>query len=402
MDTLTEAKGPAYPLCMKGKVRTKERCPKCGKMFQETLHGLICARCKTRPERYFIDFYHKGRLKIYSDKKGTPIDSYELAHRILEAIRYEVDQHHFDPSLYSKKDLREYQFEIRVKKWLDEKLSNPNLAASYTCKLKGFVDNFYVPFFKSLDVRDIRYHHIKGFLGSLPKSFKSKYMKNILDGLKNFVSELHADEYIPTLPNFPTVSFQSPDIKWIDEETQHAILNAIPNEHKDIFLFMFHEGLRPGEVRSLKKKDINLKENIVTIQRAFSGNVLREVTKTKRIRTIPLSPEVSEMLLLRAHTLLPEAFVFTWKGKPYVKDALYRIWIKACTAAKVEGVHLYGGTRHSFASQAVNRGISLWKVGKFLGHAKTQTTERYAHARVMDLTEVITRQDPPELTRKSL
>ena len=389
MDTLTDIKNIAYPLCMKGKVRTKEACPKCGKAFKEVIHGLICHKCKTRPTRYFIDFYHNGRIKIYSDKKGNAIDSYELAHRILETMRYETDQHCFEPSLYCKKNLNEYRFETRVKKWLDEKLNDPNLAISYTCKLKGYTETLYIPFFRSMDVRDIKYHHIKEFFTSLPKEFSAKYVKNILDGLKNFFRELHADEYVTMIPKFPRISFQSPEIKWIDKKTQDLIIRAIPDEHKDIFLFMFQQGLRPGEVRSLKRKDINFKEKIVTIQRAFSGNILREVTKTKRIRTIPLSHEIYEMLASKTKDFLPEAFIFTWKGKPYVKDALYRIWIKACSAVHIDGVHLYGGTRHSFASQAVNRGVSLWKVGKFLGHTKTQTTERYAHARVMDLSEVI-------------
>ena len=35
--------------------------------------------------------------------------------------------------------------------------------------------------------------------------------------------------------------------------------------------------------------------------------------------------------------------------------------------------------RHSFASIAITDGISLMVIGKLLGHAKLQTTSRYAH-----------------------
>lgn len=43
--------------------------------------------------------------------------------------------------------------------------------------------------------------------------------------------------------------------------------------------------------------------------------------------------------------------------------------------------------RHSFASHAANMGISLWTIGKVLGHAKASTTERYAHAAPSPLNE---------------
>jgi site-specific recombinase XerD len=41
---------------------------------------------------------------------------------------------------------------------------------------------------------------------------------------------------------------------------------------------------------------------------------------------------------------------------------------------------LYGGTRHSKASQLANYGISLWLVGELLGHSEKKTTEKYAHS----------------------
>ena len=48
--------------------------------------------------------------------------------------------------------------------------------------------------------------------------------------------------------------------------------------------------------------------------------------------------------------------------------------------------------RHGFASAAVGAGASLYAVGKQLGHAKPQTTARYAHVAEStrhDLTETV-------------
>ena len=35
--------------------------------------------------------------------------------------------------------------------------------------------------------------------------------------------------------------------------------------------------------------------------------------------------------------------------------------------------------RHSFASAAINAGVSLMLIGRLLGHALPETTARYAH-----------------------
>ena len=42
-------------------------------------------------------------------------------------------------------------------------------------------------------------------------------------------------------------------------------------------------------------------------------------------------------------------------------------------------VHRLHDLRHSFASRALALGESLPMIGKLLGHAKVQTTARYAH-----------------------
>jgi site-specific recombinase XerD len=42
-------------------------------------------------------------------------------------------------------------------------------------------------------------------------------------------------------------------------------------------------------------------------------------------------------------------------------------------------------SRHSFASQLVNSGVSLFKVSKLLGHSSTKMTEKYSHANIDSL-----------------
>lgn len=58
--------------------------------------------------------------------------------------------------------------------------------------------------------------------------------------------------------------------------------------------------------------------------------------------------------------------------------SLQKVWNKVRIAAGLKDLRLHD-LRHNFASSAVSSGLSLYIVGKLLGHSQAQTTQRYAH-----------------------
>jgi integrase len=62
--------------------------------------------------------------------------------------------------------------------------------------------------------------------------------------------------------------------------------------------------------------------------------------------------------------------------KPFV--SIKHSWQRAIKLAKLPGLRIHD-LRHSCASAMANSGISLLAVGKVLGHASYQSTQRYAH-----------------------
>jgi site-specific recombinase XerD len=46
-------------------------------------------------------------------------------------------------------------------------------------------------------------------------------------------------------------------------------------------------------------------------------------------------------------------------------------------------LRLYDATRHSFASQLVNLGTSIFTVSKLLGHSSVKMKEKYSHASIL-------------------
>lgn len=63
-------------------------------------------------------------------------------------------------------------------------------------------------------------------------------------------------------------------------------------------------------------------------------------------------------------------------GKHFVN--LRKAWVQVCEHAEIEGFRLHD-LRHTAASIAVGKGVSLPVIGKVLGHSQAQTTSRYAH-----------------------
>lgn len=62
--------------------------------------------------------------------------------------------------------------------------------------------------------------------------------------------------------------------------------------------------------------------------------------------------------------------------KPFV--SIKHGWQNAIKEANLPGLRLHD-LRHSAASFMVNSGVDLFAVGKVLGHANYQSTQRYAH-----------------------
>jgi integrase len=139
---------------------------------------------------------------------------------------------------------------------------------------------------------------------------------------------------------------------------------------------------RTSETRALQRKHIDLENETVFIEQSFVANELRP-TKTKNRELLPLDPDFKEIYLSMGPGF-PEDFVFLkqsgrGKGKPFSESYFRKVWNKAREKAGIGHITLYQGTRHSFASQAVNRGVPLNIIQRFLRHESPKMTERYAH-----------------------
>ncbi|MBF0459346.1 MAG: hypothetical protein HQK99_15760 [Nitrospirae bacterium] len=244
---------------MKGSIRAKGKCPNCGKAFTHLRRvGYICADCKTTPSRFYIDIFWKGdRVRVFCDKTGQPLDTYQRALNLQATIQHEIENFTFDISRYSKAELQKYWASTLLEKFLEAKLKT--VAPSYMRHYKKMVST-HKEFFNTTDVREIRKLNIVYYLDHLnEKGYEGKTAKNYMDNLKTFLTWLRTDlEMLSTVPSFPTVEVQPFDWTWLDAEDQIRTLELVDEADKPIIMFLMLHGCRPGEARALKIKHVDI------------------------------------------------------------------------------------------------------------------------------------------------
>ncbi|MFH0926812.1 MAG: tyrosine-type recombinase/integrase [bacterium] len=388
---------------MVGRINSKEKCPICHNKFILGNKGLICPKCKTTPKRYYIDLpwtkevIRDGkRVKIkqwryYTSPEGYVFTSYDLAQKVLILINSDIEKEReskgrfkFDTERYIfGNGTKPLKFENHIMKWLENKkteVEQGKRAPSYLASLKRIIKKYILPYFKDIELGDIRNSHIEDFALSLPKHLKPKSQKNIIDVLRGYLNNaVRRGDFKPDDSLFfPEYDCQPYDWHWAEFDVQERLYQNIPDEHKPIFFFLKETGRRPGEARALWREDIDFEHNSITIKRNFSEGIYREITKHKNVDKIFVDDELLGVLK-RIPIINGFIFLNPNTNRPYTQWTLDDLYRQALEKAGVKNLKLYEWGRHSYASQSANSGVPVELIGSQLGHKDKKTTMKYAH-----------------------
>jgi integrase len=253
----------------------------------------------------------------------------------------------------------------------------------YACQYFGAKSN----------IKLVQYGQIEDFLFER-SDISEKTRSNMKSCLHDFFGWVKKRERIPA-PDFPETPFELGWRNIIDVQTQTRIINNIKklsfNVNPRIWLAVHwlatYISLRPNELISLREKHVDLK----------MGSVIVVHPKEKTPKIIYLMDEDLDFIKSLPRGL-PDMYFF--RHPPGLKGAvagarfgnryLYKWWKKACNELGIEGVDLYGGTRHSTAT-ALGAICTPEEVRDATGHT-SKAFERYfqnRQARALKVTKKI-------------
>jgi integrase len=176
---------------------------------------------------------------------------------------------------------------------------------------------------------------------------------------------------------------RSAEIEVYSPDEVRALARAAESESDAAaFLTLALCGLRLGELRALRVRDVDFARESIRVVRSFTHGALTE-PKSGRGRTVPLPPEVATTLarlLQRDNFTGPDDLVFPGiAGDYFDESALRRRYKAAAKRAELRPLRLHD-LRHTFASTVISH-ADIVEVQEWAGHADLTTTKRYLHFR---------------------
>jgi integrase len=376
-------------------------------------HTLLM-RCK-----YYRRKDRKDRWVVYLDWQGEhytrtryddrePLQTERLALRICEQVNGDIEaclkeKRRFDPRRWFKPKDAIFGFASYADKWLAKQ---KKYAPSVIKDIARHIEEAK-KFFKLIPIYEINTGTVQDYLDQLPEHLAPKTKKNYLTTLHKLLSDARFRQDIPVVPPFPPIELSEPETKWMLEEDQDKVFENLPKHDLPIFWFMRTYGPRPAEARALMWDKVDLAKGVIVIKRGFSNGVLREFTKKRDIRYLPVVEPIGTILkTLREQALkakvveiggiekqIEKQFVFLNQAGNHYCDNIHKKWNRACQKAGVTHIKMYEGTRHSRATQLAIEGKSLKLIGDLLGHKDRRSTDRYAKVAMRGLKKLLGEED---------
>ncbi len=158
----------------------------------------------------------------------------------------------------------------------------------------------------------------------------------------------------------------------LSKEEVFQLLNVSSNlKHRALLATVYGSGLRVSEVVRLRPE--HLDSNRMTIR--------VEQGKGRKDRYTVLSQYCLELLRAHWRSAQPEEWLFFGKDKqrPMPVNTAQRIFYnakKATGITKGRGIHTL---RHCFASHALDAGVEIYVIKRWMGHSSLKTTYGYIH-----------------------
>lgn len=359
---------------MKGGVYTREKCSVCKKNLKFDERREVF-KCLDHPQ---VTGTGKCFVKFGRDiNKRFP--NIGMAVQFLYGLRFKTVEGTYDP--------KDYQ--------ADQPYSFTNLAEKYLkrkSQLKSFKEvkrhiTVAQGYFKGRNVKEITGADIEDYLYSIhniSEKTRANYASRLSDFWKWILRRGIID--ISKMPLFPRIEFELEYRTITDIETQESIINMVYELSKDINLKIWfgidllstYVNLRPGDLLKIRERDIDLHHGSITVI-----HPTKKKNKTLVVRLLDHHIDLFREFK-KDHPALPEIKFFRHHGgvqsvkpdQPFGPKLFRQWWYRACKKLGVEGLDLYGGTRHTTTTEIAKR-AGTENARKASAHHTNKAFDRY-------------------------
>lgn len=209
--------------------------------------------------------------------------------------------------------------------------------------------------------------------------------------LRQILNQAVEDDRIPKNPCRITGggAERHPEQRFLSITELLELAEAMPDRYRVLVLAAGLAGLRQGELFALRRRDVDLDDEAITVRRKrlrlASGDVIEDDPKSTAGRRMVALPKPL-IVELRQHldafsTVDPDAYVFTSSdGRPLERSNFRnRIWLPATRRAGLEGLRFHD-LRHTAGTLAAQTGATTKELMTRLGHASPRAAMIYQHA----------------------
>ena len=326
---------------------------------------------------YQLEFFdeQENRIKRVSTKSRTKP----------EALKFLTD--------FRKKLSCNYSFKyISLHQFKDEYLGYVS-----TCLTKNYQNSINVSFHFLFDKINKDTPLIRLSSKDLEKLLSIKFQTNphvALCHYRNLKSAFGKAVKWNYLTNNPLKSFNLPKPPQLHPlfinkaELDLILVNESDNNLKDFYSFGFYTGMRLSEIINLRWCSVNLHQREIKVQ-----NTKEFTTKNKRDRVIPINDTLYQILSERLPKILSineSEYVFPnsngFRFSPFFISKKFKRAVRKSILN--DKIHFHS-LRHSFISNLIQRGCSIYVAKELAGHSQISVTEIYAHLRPENLRSAV-------------
>ena len=287
---------------------------------------------------------------------------------------------------------------------INKKIESNNIRESTYYRLEGTFKHIKESNLYNAKIQKVTSVELQDFMNT-KKEYANSYIDKIYELLNSIFKEAINREYIYKNPLNVVLKPKSlkndKKVEALTTEEQKQFLQAVKGEiYENIFMIALYTGMRIGEILALTPDDIDLDNNIISINKTLTRNkdgkyILGKTTKTyNSCREIPITMLFKSNLEDALNNFISNKnnLIFTHSnGNIIAPSSINTAFKKICKNANIHCtihktrrdkkiINLKTSTcnthmlRHTFATRCIESGMSAPVLQKLLGHKNIKTT----------------------------